>query len=226
LIYDKLKKVAMHITWYGQSFFQLQTSQNKGEQLSLLIDPFGEGIGLKCLSMGADILLISHDHNDHNNKRAARGTPFLIECPGEYEIKDIFIQGIHSFHDDVQGKQRGNNTIYTIEMEGIKICHRGDFGQKELTPEQLEKIGDVDILMIPVGGVYTINAKEASRIISQIEPSIVIPMHYYMPKLKIKLDGVDKFLKEFGRKSVIPQSKLLIKKKDLPEETKVVVLKP
>jgi L-ascorbate metabolism protein UlaG (beta-lactamase superfamily) len=221
-----MKKVAMHITWHGQSFFQIQTSQNKGEQVSLLIDPFDEGIGLRSPSMGADILLISHDHYDHNNKKAARGTPFLIEGPGEYEIKDIFIQGISSFHDAVEGKQRGSNTIYTIEIEDMKICHMGDFGQKELTPEQLEKIGDVDILMIPVGGVYTINAKEASRIISEIEPSIVIPMHYHIPKLKIKLDGVDKFLKEFGRKSVVPQPKLLIKKKDLPEETKVVVLKP
>jgi len=216
----------MHIIWHGQSFFQIQVSYNKGEQITLAIDPFDEAIGLKVPSLSADILLISHSHHDHSNKKAIKGTPFLIEGPGEYEVKGIFIQGIPSFHDNVQGKQRGQNTIYTIEAEDVRLCHLGDLGQKELTSEQIEEIGDVDILMIPVGGVYTINSKEANRIIAQLEPRIVIPMHYHLPKLKIKLEGVDKFLKEFGRKSITPQPKLLIKKKDLAEETKLVVLQP
>jgi len=137
----------------------------------------------------------------------------------------VFIEGIPAFHDDKEGKERGLDTIYTIEAEEMRICHLGDFGQKELTPEQLEKIGDIDILMIPVGGVFTIDAKEASKVIAQIEPRIVIPMHYSVPKLKIKLDGIEPFLKEMGRKSVEPQEKLLVKKKDLiEEETKIVVL--
>lgn len=192
----------------------------------LAIDPFDETIGLKVPSLSADILLITHSHHDHSNKKAIKGTPFLIEGPGEYEVKGVFIQGIPSFHDNVQGKQRGQNTIYTIEAEDMRLCHLGDLGQKELTSEQIEEIGDIDILMIPVGGVYTINSKEANRIIAQLEPRIVIPMHYHIPKLKIKLEGVDKFLKEFGRKSIVPQPKLLIKKKDLTEETKLVVLQP
>ena len=235
----------MHIIWYGQSCFQIiitRNNRNKGEQLSIVIDPFDEAIGLKVPSLSADVLLISHLHHDHDNKKAVKGNPFLIEGPGEYETKGVFVQGIASFHDDVQGKQRGQNTIYTIEGEGIRLCHLGDLGQKELTSEQLEEIGDVDVLMIPVGGVFTISTKEATKIISQIEPRLVIPMHYYLPKLKIhpvksdkvgakqfngvKLETVDKFLKEMGRKSVEPQPKLLIKKKDLPEETKIVVLKP
>ncbi|MFH1820576.1 MAG: MBL fold metallo-hydrolase [Candidatus Nealsonbacteria bacterium] len=214
----------MHIIWHGQSFFQIQISPNKGEQVVLAVDPYDESIGLKPPSFAADVLLITHDHHDHNNKKAVRGTPFLIEGPGEYEIKDIFIQGVASFHDNVQGKERGSNTIYTIESEGLKICHLGDLGQKELTTEQLEALGNIDILMVPVGGVYTIDSKEASRIISQIEPRIVIPMHYHVPKLKIKLDDVDKFLKEMGRKAVVPQPKLVVKPKDLPQDISIVLL--
>ncbi|KKS90389.1 MAG: Zn-dependent hydrolase of the beta-lactamase fold-like protein [Parcubacteria group bacterium GW2011_GWF2_43_11] len=214
----------MHIIWHGQSFFQIQTSLNKGEQTTIAIDPFDESTGLKPPSFQADVLLITHDHHDHNNKKAIKGTPFLIEGPGEYEVKEIAIQGIPSFHDEEEGKKRGSNTIYLIEMEEMKVCHLGDFGQKELTEDQLEQIGDIDVLMVPVGGEFTLDAKGAAHVISQIEPKIVIPMHYAIPKLKIKLDEVDKFLKEVGKKSVVPQPKLLIKKKDLPLETQVVVL--
>jgi len=214
----------MHIIWHGQSFFQLQTSLSKGEQTTIAVDPFDESTGLKPPSFSADILLVTHDHADHNNKAAIKGTPFLIEGPGEYEVKEIFIQGVPSFHDEEDGKKKGANTIYTIEVEEMRICHLGDFGQKELTEDQLEQIGDIDILMVPVGGEFTVDAKGAAHLISQIEPKIVIPMHYALPKLKIKLDEVDKFLKEIGKKSVVPQPKLLIKKKDLPLETQVVVL--
>ncbi len=214
----------MHIIWHGQSCFQIQTSLSKGEQTTLAIDPFDEATGPKVPSFQADILLITHDHHDHNNNKAIKGTPFLIDGPGEYEVKEIAIQGIPSFHDEEEGKKRGPNTIYLIEMEEMRVCHLGDFGQKELTEDQLEQIGDIDVLMVPVGGEFTIDAKGAAHVISQIEPKIVIPMHYALPKLKIKLDEVDKFLKEVGKKSVVPQPKLLIKKKDLPLETQVVVL--
>jgi len=217
----------MHIIWKGQSCFQILVAQNKGEQTSIVIDPFDESIGLRVPKLQADILLITHQHHDHNNIKAVSGNPFLIEGPGEYEIKGIFFQGISSFHDDCQGKKRGQNTIYTIEAEEMRVCHLGDLGQKELTSEQVENIGDIDILMLPVGGVYTINSKESQKIISQIEPKIVIPMHYLLPKLKLKLDGVDVFLKTMGQKSIEPQPKLLIKKKDFTKEgMKIVILKP
>jgi len=217
----------MHIIWKGQSCFQLLTSQKKGEQTSIVIDPFDESIGLKPPILRADILLITHHHRDHDNIKAIKGNPFIIDGPGEYEIKNIFIQGIPAFHDNVGGKKRGKITIFTIETEEMRICHLGDLGQKELTSDQLDKIGDVDILMVPVGGIYTVDGTEASRIISQIEPRIVIPMHYRIPKLKIKLEKIDKFLEAMGIKSVEPQNKLLIKRKDLPaEEMKVIVLKP
>jgi L-ascorbate metabolism protein UlaG (beta-lactamase superfamily) len=214
----------MHIIWQGQSCFQLIATRQKGEQVTIIIDPFDEETGLKVPSLNGDILLITHDHHDHNNKKIIKGTPFIIEGPGEYESKEVYIQGVSSFHSEDKKEQ---NTIYIIEAEGLKICHLGDLGQKELTPEQLEKIGDVDILMVPVGGVHTIDSKIATKIISQIEPHIAIPMHYALPKLKVKLDGVEIFLKEMGKKSVEPQPKLLIKKKDLTsEETQVVVLTP
>ena len=217
----------MHIIWHGQSFFQIIATRNKGEQVSIAIDPFDEATGIKIPSVAADILLITHDHHDHNNKKAIKGSPFLITNPGEYEIKEVFVQGISAFHDNFLGKQRGKNTIYVIETEGMRLCHLGDLGQKELTDDQLEKIGEIDILMAPIGGVYTVDAKEAADVISQIEPHIIIPMHYQIPGLKIKLEGVDKFLKIMGLKSVEPQNKLLIKSKDITdEETKVVVLKP
>ena len=217
----------MTIFWHGQSCFEIITTPAKNSQVKIVIDPFSEEIGLKVPKLEADILLVTHNHYDHNNVKAVSGNPFLIFGPGEYEIKNVFIQGIESFHDNSEGKERGGNTIYTIEAEDLKICHLGDFGQKELNQEQLEKIGQVDILMIPIGGVFTISAKEALKIMSQIEPKITIPMHYVLPKLKIKLDSIDKFLKSLGIKKLEPQSKLSLKKKDLsPEEARIVVLKP
>lgn len=224
----------MQIIWKGHSCFEIISKSSKGKEVKILIDPFSEKIGLKPLSIEADILLISHDHQDHNNKKVVKGSPFLISGPGEYEIKEIFIQGIEAWHDNSQGKERGKITIFKIESEGIKICHLSDLGQKELNSDQLGKIGDIDILMIPVGGIPhqnhwwgTISAKEASKIISQIEPKILIPMHYLIPKLKIKLDPLDKFLKVMGQKSSQPQNKLSVKKKDLPTEgMKIIILEP
>lgn len=217
----------MQIVWKGQSCFQIITSQGKNHQVNIVIDPFAESVGLRLPKLEADILLVTHQHHDHNNIKAVSGSPVLIDGPGEYEIKEVFIQGISSFHDSSLGKERGLNTIYVIESEGLRVCHLGDLGQKDLASDQLEKIGEVDILMIPTGGVYTISAKEAVKILSQIEPNITIPMHYQIPKLKAKLDGLEKFLKTMGVKKLEPLSKLTIKKKDIsPEEAKIVLLKP
>jgi L-ascorbate metabolism protein UlaG (beta-lactamase superfamily) len=141
----------------------------------------------------------------------------------------VFVQGIKTFHDDVEGKERGLNTVYTLTIEGITLCHMGDFGQKELTSEQVEKIGQVHILLIPVGGTYTIDGKEARKIISQIEPNLVIPMHYALPKLKVKLDPVEEFLSAMGKKGLDAQAKLNLKAKDVvgeKEELEIVVMKP
>lgn len=217
----------MIINWKGQSCFQISTTPNKNGAISIVIDPFDNSYGLRVPKLQADILLTTHDHKDHSNTKDVEGEYMLIDGPGEYDVKSISIQGINSFHDNVEGKERGLNTIYIIEAEDIRVCHLGDLGQKELTTEQLEKIGDVDILMIPVGGTYTIDSDEAVKILAQIEPRIIIPMHYHIPKLSLKIDGIDKFLKALGIKKPEVLPKLSIKSKDISnEEVKVIQLQP
>ena len=225
MVYDKIKN--MKISWFGQACFQITAQPAKDTQANIVIDPFGE-IGLKMPSLEADVLLMSHGHEDHSNIKAVKGDPFTIEDAGEYEIKGVFIKGIRSFHDDKEGKERGTNTIYTIDTEGIRLCHLGDLGQSQLTDAQVEDIGTVDVLMIPVGGEYTIDGAQATKIIGQLEPKIVIPMHYELPKLKFKLESVDKFLKAMGKSAVEPQDKLTLKASALPKEgeTQIMVLKP
>jgi len=229
--YDKINNIKLlfmaKMSWAGQSCFQISVSNSKDHSADIVIDPFNEEVGLKVPNFSADIVLITHDHHDHNNIKALKGEPFVISSPGEYEVKGVFIQGISSFHDDENGKKRGQNIIYTIEAEELRFCHLGDLGQKQLTDEQLDKIGQVDILMIPVGGEYTIDSSLASKIISQIEPRIIIPMHYALPKLKIKLDSVEKFLKTMGKLNIAPVDKFTIKVSSLPKDgMEIVVLQP
>ncbi|MFA6190399.1 MAG: MBL fold metallo-hydrolase [Candidatus Staskawiczbacteria bacterium] len=216
------------IYWAGQSCFQISVSNSRDHSADIVIDPFDEKTGLKIPNFSADMVLVSHDHHDHNNVKDVKGDPIVIDGPGEYEIKGIFVRGITSYHDDKEGKERGKNTIYIIEAEDMKFCHLGDLGQKELTDEQLEKIDGIDVLMIPVGGGYTIDSSAAQKIISEIEPRIVIPMHYNLPKLKVDLDDVSKFLKAMGKQSVAPQDKLIVKESTMPKEgaMEIVVLQP
>ena len=216
------------IYWAGQSCFQISVSNSRDHSADIVIDPFDESFtGLKLPNLSADILLVTHNHKDHNNVKDVKGTPFIIDGPGEYEVKGVFVQGIPSFHDDKEGKEKGQNTIYVFEAEEMRFCHLGDLGQKLLTDEQLEKIDKVDVLMIPVGGEFTIDSSSAQKIISQIEPKIIIPMHYALPKLKMKLDEVSKFLKGMGKNSVTPQEKFVVKTSTLPKEgMEIVVLQP
>ncbi|MBU3895978.1 MBL fold metallo-hydrolase [Patescibacteria group bacterium] len=211
------------ISWCGQSCFQIAVSNSKDHSAQIVIDPYDEKLGLKVPNLSGEILLITHDHPDHNNIKAVKGDPFVISTPGEYEVKGVFIKGISADH----GEKRGKIIIYTMEAEGLRFCHLGDLGQKELSSDQLDQIGLIDVLMIPVGGTYTISGQEAQKIISQIEPKMVIPMHYDIKGLELKLDGVDKFLKAIGKHSVIPQEKLLVKSNSLPKDgTEVVILLP
>ncbi len=219
----------MNIIWYGQSCFKItsQGSKKSKQWTTLLIDPFGDGIGLKMPKVDTDVLLITHDHKDHNNKECVKKDAFVIDGPGEYEIRDIFIRGIHSFHDEERGKERGTNTIYTIIAEDMSICHMGDFGEKELSGKQLEEIGEVDILFVPIGGVYTVDSKGAAKIISQIEPRVVIPMHYKIPGLSVDIEELDSFLKAVGEKGAKQEEKLSLQKKDLPlDDMSIIPLFP
>jgi len=215
----------MIINWYGHSCFKIT---NQGGRLIVITDPFDKKIGLNPPRCGADIVTVSHQHYDHNNTKVITGmegsNPFIIDGPGEYEIKGVSIVGYNSFHDK---EKKENNIIYSMEIDKIKICHLGDFGQDKLSDKQIEKIGNVDILMIPVGGNYTIGAKRAAGIVNQIDPGIVIPIHYKIPGLNIKLNDVKDFLKEMGLNGVIPVDKLTVKKKDLiGKAMEVVVMKP
>lgn len=209
----------MVITWYGQSCFRFQSSQ-----AVLVIDPFSKEIGLAPPRGRADAVLVSHHHFDHNNVAALEGEPIVVDGPGEYEVRGVAIRGIPADHDEAGGAERGKVTIFTLELEGMRLVHLSDLGQKRLTEIQLEGIGDADILFVPVGGVYTIGAREAAQVVNQIEPRIVIPMHYRLPGLTVQLEPADAFLKEMGI-AAETTAKLTLKKKDLPvDETKIVQL--
>lgn len=202
----------MQIQWYGQSCFKMQSGD-----ITVIIDPFDKKIGLTPPRGKADIVLSSHNHYDHNNIDGFENA-FIVNAPGEYEIKNVIIKGVLSFHDDANGREQGTNTIYTIAIEGIKICHLGDLGQKELMPEQVDAIGNIDILMAPIGGECTLDADGAKKVINQIEPRIVIPMHYKIKGVDIEYDGPEKFFKSVGLSEKDAVSKFSIKKKDLPQE--------
>lgn len=213
----------MIITWQGHSCFKIQ-DKTTSDGLTLATDPYSKELGLKLSNFEANIITVSHDHYDHNNVAGLRGKPVVIDCAGEYDVRGILIQGVDSFHDDKEGRERGNNIIYRIEMDDISITHLGDLGTP-LTSEQLERLAGTDILMVPVGGTYTLDAKQAVEVVSQIEPRIVIPMHYQLPGIKPNLDPVEKFIKELGVEPTY-EEKLKIAKKDLPQEDmELVILK-
>ena len=214
----------MELIWYGHSFFEIKSKSNQ-EKIVIAVDPFLEKIGLKPpRKIEADILIISHQHYNHSNKKIIRGDFFLIEEPGEYEIKGVKVKGILSFHNKVEGKKRSLNTIFVIDIEGIKICHMGDFGELELSPSQLEDILGSDILLIPVGGNFTISGKEAAKIVSQVEPKIVIPMHYKIPGVKLDLEDENPFLRAIGIREKEKIKKLKVKKNELQKDGTEVVL--
>ena len=211
----------MIITWYGQFCFQITTSPKKGEQVSIVIDPFEKGSGLKLSKIKTDILLSTHDDSSKNEAIVFNNGHILIASPGEYEAKGVFIQGIPVIEQDKR------TTIYTIIAGGIRICHLGDLALEELSSEQMDQIGEVDILLVSVGGGKATDSKQAAKIVKQIEPRLVIPMNYNIPGLKAKQEDLQQFLNVMGLESVESQNKLSIKKKDLPtEKTTVMVIKP
>ena len=217
----------MKISWYGQSLFHI-SSRTKKSQATISINPFEKNIGLKTPTLKTDILLSGNKEN--HNLSLIKDNYFLIDNPGEYEVKGVFIEGIPTFNfkkgeNGKTEKSFDGNIIYTIEVENIRICHLGNLNQKKLREYQLEKIGMVDILMIPIGGNNTITAEKAINIIGQIEPGITIPMQYAVPKLKTKLDSLDKFLKLLKAENVKPIEKLVIKKSEIdPEQPKIITL--
>ncbi len=216
----------MVITWYGHACFKIQTRPKRGEkEVTVFIDPFDKATGLKPPQGKADLVVVSHSHHDHNNDASLKGAPFVVDAPGEYALKGVNILGIDSFHDDKQGELRGRNTITILESEGMRICHLGDLGHL-LEENQVEKIGDVDVLMVPVGGTYTLDAKLAKKVVKQIEPAIIIPMHYKLPGLKLKIADEREFIKLMGVNPGKKQEKLNLKKKDIEGvENELILMK-
>ncbi len=211
----------MIITYIGHSCFKIQDKIGP-EGITVVTDPFDNSIGLKMPNFEANIITVSHNHYDHNNIKALRGQPFIVDSAGEYDIHGVMIEGIESYYDNQQGKESGKNIMYRIEFDDITVVHLGDLGHI-LDNKQLEKLVGTDILLIPVGGKYTLDATKAVEVVSQIEPRIVIPMHYKVAGSKVDVDGVEKFIKEMGVKPT-EEEKLKISKKDLPQEDMELVV--
>mgnify|MGYP001608084209 FL=1 len=213
----------MDITYLGHSSFKL-----KGKTASVITDPFDpKFVGLKYPSCDAEIVTISHNHSDHNQSQLIKAVRMVINGPGEYEVSGVSIIGIPSFHDTKKGEQRGENTIYVFEIDGLRVAHLGDLGEG-LSDGMISQLGNIDVLMIPVGGEYTMGPKEAVKVIGEVDPYFVIPMHYKVDGLSpefSKLEPVETFLSECGL-TVEKIDKFSLKKEDILEEssTKVILL--
>ncbi len=208
----------MEITWLGHSCFKL-----KGKQVTVITDPFSPGLGYTLGKVSAQIVTVSHPHAGHAYIQGVGGEPRIIKGPGEYEAGGVLTVGVHTHHDNEKGGQRGKNTAYVIDVDDVMICHLGDLGHV-LTAEQVADINAVDVLLVPVGGVSTIDAAQTAQILSQLEPKIFFLMHYKTDVLKRELETVDRFLKEMGVKEAVPQPKLTVNKNSLPLTMQVVVL--
>ena len=212
----------MEITWYGHSCFRL-TERN---YVTVVTDPFDNKIvGYDPLKLKAEIVTISHDAPGHNNSDAVKGSTHVLTGPGEFEIGGVFITAVQtdSAGRSAKAKDVIRNTIYVFDYDGITIAHLGDL-QKIPTQSEIELLGSVNVALVPVGGGGSLNAAKAAEVVSMLEPNLVIPMHYATPDAKIKLDEINKFIKEMGLSKQEAQPLLKVTRSSLPAETHVVVL--
>jgi len=208
----------MEIVWLGHSCFRI-----RGKEATIVTDPFDKTLGYPVRKPTASIVTVSHNHPQHSFVDGVAGSPRVVSRPGEYDIANVFINGITTFHDNEKGAVRGKNTVFFLEIDEVKVCHLGDLGHVPTT-EQIEQMSGVDILMVPVGGLSTINAAAAAETIGLLEPKLVIPMHYKTEVVKMELEPLEHFIKVMGLKEVVSQPKLNITKSNLPLEIKVLVL--
>lgn len=206
----------MKITWLGHSSFMIQ-----GEKMTVITDPYDE-IGLEFPKVSANIVTVSHDHFDHCAVRKVGGSPQVVKKVGATEISGVQITGFPTYHDTAKGGQRGTNTVFRIKMDAVTLCHLGDLGHT-LTQAQVSEICPVDILFVPIGGVYTIDASGAKQVVEAVKPRIVIPMHYKVAGLSLGIAPVANFTKMMGK--FTEESVLEVTPQTLPKETTVVVLK-
>ncbi len=210
----------VEITWLGHSCFRL-----RDRAATVVTDPYGKDIGLILPRVRADIVTISHDADDHNYVKGVRGDFRVLAGPGEYEVSSVFVTGL-----ELRGSKKKEvavgprNTVFLFEFDDLTVCHLGDLNIVPTQAQVEEALGAVDVLLIPVGGEETLNASQASEVVSLLEPHIVIPMHYHVPEVTMNLDPVGKFLKEMGLDKVAPQEALKVSRSGLPDETQIVLL--
>ncbi len=214
----------MKIKWYGHSAFLITSNQG----VRIITDPYESGayggqLGYGKINDQADIVLTSHAHEDHNDTKSLPGSPQILKESGTKSLKGVSFKGIATYHDSSKGSERGPNTIFAFSVDGVKVCHLGDLGHV-LSQKEIAEIGPVDILLIPVGGFFTIDSKEATQVGEQIKPKILIPMHYKTEKCGFPIAPVDDFLKG---KTNIKRSKtneVTFDQASLPSKTEIVVL--
>lgn len=220
----------MNIKWLGHSCFLITSASGS----TLLTDPYDVSAYTGTLlyrpldappGIAPDVVTVSHGHSDHGNVEALLGTPEIVKTPRERLAAGFSIHGVESFHDIEHGARRGENLIFVIQSEGLTVCHLGDLGH-ELEPAQVEAIGEIDVLMIPVGGVYTVDAAAATRVWRQLSPQVTIPMHYRNEKCLFRIDGVDKFTAGKQGVEYPGTSEMDISKENLPVSPKIFVLEP
>jgi L-ascorbate metabolism protein UlaG (beta-lactamase superfamily) len=214
----------MKIQWLGHASFAITTSSNK----VIVTDPYESGgyngaVGYQKIELKADVVTVSHQHADHNYTKSLQGNPRVIDRKGEYAINDIKINGISSFHDSSEGKERGVNIIFIYETDGLRLAHFGDLGHV-LSKEQIKEIGELDVLFIPTGGYFTIDSKAATEMVKQIAPKVAIPMHYKTDALGFPIALVDDFLKDKKKVRRFDTSEIAVTKETLPSEPEAWVL--
>ncbi len=208
----------MDVTWLGHASFRL-----RGKTASVLTDPYPPALGPKLNRLEADLVTFSHGHENHSYRGALTGDPFVVEGPGEYEVAGVLVRGFPTFHDRANGTELGRNTVYLIELDDVRVCHLGDLGHR-LLDETLDALSDIDLLLIPVGGGQTLNAHQAAEVARQVEPRVVVPMHYAQAAIRAQLDSLDVFLKEMGVSEANPMSKLSVQASSAEAEARVAVL--
>lgn len=210
----------MEITWYGHSCFRL-TERNYA---TVVTDPFdSKAVGYDALKLKAEIVTVSHDAPGHSNTDAVKGSTHVLTGAGEFEIGDVFITAVQTGGGGKKNKDKVRNTLYVFDYDGITVAHLGDL-QEVPTQSEVEAMGTVNVLLVPVGGGSSLNAAKAAEVVSLIEPNLVVPMHYSTPDTKLKLDSLGKFLKEMGLGKLDAQPSLKVTRSSLPTETKVVAL--
>jgi len=209
----------MKIKWLGHSCFLL--TSNSG--VRVLTDPFDEQVGYELPAVETDVVTVSHDHFDHNHVSVVKGNFACIDKPGKFSERGIDITGVSTFHDENGGAKRGTNIVFKFDIDGIRVCHCGDLGHL-LTPEQIKEIGEVDVLLLPVGGVFTVDAAGAYEVAKQLKPAVTIPMHFKTEMLKFQVDGVDNFLSVAGGGEKAGKQEIELDKDSLKGPSKIVVL--